>query len=208
MKAIEDFLPRVLPFVPACPDITALQAVVDSAVEFCEQSLIIRHEPAPFQTAEGVSQYDIDVPSQHDFSRVVYVTVDGSELAPIPTEWQPMATSNDSKPQYFFISNNEEELLLNLYPTPEKAYTVAVSIALKPTRDAQQLPDVLYDNWVDGVSYGALSRLMLIPSQQYSSAAQSQFYKQRFAMICNQARNEGKLGRVVGSLQVRPRPFV
>jgi hypothetical protein len=207
MKAIEDFLPRVLPFVPACPDITALQAVVDSAVEFCEQSLIIRHEPEPFQTVEGVSEYDIDIPSQHAFSRVIYVTVDGVELAPIPTEWQPTPTSSDSKPRLFFVSNNEEELLLNLYPVPNRDYTVRMSMALKPMRDSQQVPDVLYDNWADGVCYGALARLMLIPGQQYSSAAQSQFYKQRFAMICNQARNEGKLGRVVGSLQVRPRPF-
>ena len=207
MKAISEFLPRVLPFVPACPDVTAEQAIRDAAVEFCEQSLIARYEPLTFDTAEGVSEYYIDIPPQHAFSRMIYVTVDGTEVTSIPTERQPTRPSTGGHPHHYFISNNEEELLLNLFPAPNKPYTIRMSMALKPLRDAQQVPDILYDNWADGICYGALARLMLIPNQQYSSAAQSQFYKQRFAMICNQARNEGKLGRVVGSLRVRPRPF-
>jgi len=208
MKPISDFLPRILPHVIGCPRPLAEQAIVDSAIKFCDKSLIIRYTPDVVSTVVGTSVYDFDVPSQQEFSRVLYVEIDGDEIASIPRASQPLVGSDNAKPTHYFVTQNESELQLNLYPAPDEVYSISMSLALRPTRNASRLEDDLYTYWHDPITDGALSRIMSASNQTYSDPIMARNYAYKAYTACAQARIEGNIGRTVSSMSARPQPFV
>lgn len=209
MAAITDFFPRLLPYVPACPDPVAQQALVDSAIHFCEKSLAYRYTPDPVQTEAGISQYDFDLPASTDISRIIWLKIDGYEVADVAQEQlRTLRDRDDTKPTRYYVTQNESEALINLHPTPDDVYDLTMSLALRPTRNATRVEDDLYTYWQDAIIAGALYRLMQIPDQPFSDPVNAAFYGRRAAVLTNNARNEGNLGRVTGSLKVRPRPFI
>ena len=208
MKPVSDFFSRTIPMAPGCPDPLAEQALVDSAIYFCDHSNAIRYTADTFDTVVGQSLYDIDIPTSQDFCRVLYLTAEGYELMPVANTAQPLKDADDARPVGYYITQNESELQLNLFPTPDKVYPISLQVALKPSRNARYVENDLFDYWSDAVVFGALSRLKAIPDQPFTDYLAADYYARKAKFLCNQARNEGNIGRVIGSLQVKPRPFV
>jgi hypothetical protein len=74
MKALSAFYPRVLPYLPGCSEPFANQVILNSAIEFCENSLTLRQNLDTFNTVAGKIEYDLDPPSaNHDINRVMSV---------------------------------------------------------------------------------------------------------------------------------------
>lgn len=207
MKPIDSFFSRILPLVPNCPEPLAEQAVLDSAIEFCERSNALRYTVDQFPTVIGQSTYDIDVPTNHTFVRVVYLTVDGMDLTSHVTEKLPTKDVSNSMPYRYYTTQNESELQLNLYPAPDAVYQVNMNIVLKPSYSARYVEDDLFNYWNDAIVAGALYRLKVVPGQPFSDPAGALYYDRRSKILCHQARLEGNIGRVVGSMDARPRPL-
>jgi hypothetical protein len=208
MKPVADFFPRILPHVITCPDPVAEQALVDAAIEFCGKTNIIRFTPDAVSTAIGTSTYDFDIPTYQTYVRAVYVKVNGDLIAPSTTLSQPLVDTANSAPTHFFVTQNESELLLNLYPTPDAVYTLEMSIVLQPTRDAKFLDDDLFDYWQEALVHGALYRLIGTMGQPYSDPNLARMHGSQAYHLCHNARIEGNMGRVVGSSSVKQQPFV
>lgn len=208
MAAVSEIFPRLLPYAPACPEPMAEQCIVDAAIEFCEKTNAFRYTPDQVSTTAGLTTYDFDLPSFTDFARVIHLSIDSKEIQSVVTEAQPLEADYQTKPDHYFVTQNESELLLNLYPTPDDVYTIDMSIALRPTRNATQIDDDLYTYWQDAIICGALYRIMSVPGQAFSDPVNAGYYNRKFHVLMNNARNEGNLGRVVGSMRVRSNPFV
>ena len=208
MKPLSDFLPRILPHVIGCPNTLAEQSLIDAAISFCDKSLAIRYVPDIAYTTASVARYDFDLPASQDFSRVVYLKVNGRELKSAPAWNQPLVETSDSLPTHYFVTQNESELQLNLYPTPDDVYTIEMSVALRPTRNASRLEDDLYTYWHEALVFGALSRIMNSSDQPYSDPVMARNYAYKAYTACQNARIEGNIGRTISSLSARPTPFV
>ena len=208
MKALAEFLPRVLPYVTACPTSLVEQALVDSAIYFCEKSTILRFTPDPEFTVDNQATYDLDLPQGSDFSRVISLKIDDVEISPLPREKLPTVASSKAKPTRYFITQDAGELQLNLYSTPDDAYSITMSLVVRPKRDATSFADELYIYWMDGIVHGALSRIMSLTGQAFSDPMAAMYHEKQASMECHKARVESNMGRVVGSLDVKPRPFV
>ena len=209
MKLLSAFYSRILPYLPGCSEPMVDQVLVSAAIEFAEKSLVLRQNLDSFKTSAGVVQYDLDPPTKyHEISRVMGVTVDGEELQPGLFE----AIRNDmptgqAKPIGFYSDRTDNSFTLMLSPPPDGAYTVVVAVNIRPTRDATQLDDDLYDIWVDPIVSNAIARAMQIPDQPFTNFAQAQYLLDSAARKTNNSRIEGNYGMVRGSMRVRARPF-
>jgi len=56
-KPIEALLPMVVPFAHSCPEIIAVEAIRNSAIEFCERSLWLQEQVPAIAPIAGVSNY-------------------------------------------------------------------------------------------------------------------------------------------------------
>jgi hypothetical protein len=185
------------------------QVLLNSAIEFTEDSLTLRQNLDPFKTSVGVVQYDLDPPTKyHDITRVMGVTVDGTELNAGLFE----AIRNDmptgaAKPRGFYTDRTDNTFTLMLSPPPDERYDVLVAVALSPNRGATQLDDDLYNIWIDPIVSGAIARAMQIPDQPFTNFAQALYLLDSAAKKTNKSRIEGNYGMVRGSMRVRSRPF-
>ena len=209
MKPLSVFYPRILPYLPGCSEPLVDQVLVNSAIEFAENSLTLRQNLDSFKTVAGVSQYDLDPPTtNHDINRVMGVTLDGQEL----TAGMFEAIRNDlppanAKPRGFYTDRTDNVFTLKLSPPPDGKYTVVVAVTLRPARAATQLDDDLYNIWIDPIVSGAIARAMQIPDQPFTNFARAQQLLDSAARQTNSSRIESNYGLVRGSMRVRPRSF-
>lgn len=208
MKPLSAFYPRILPYLPGCPESLVDQVLVNAAIEFAEGSLTLRQNLDPFNTIIGVDQYDLDPPSDHDINRVMGVTVNGRELKPGMAE----AIRNDlptasATPRGFYTDRTDNTFTLRLTPPPDKVLPVIVAVTLRPTRNATTLDDDMYNIWIDPIVSGAIARAMQIPDQPFTNYARAQELFASAAKQTNSSRIEGNYGLIRGSMRVRNRPF-
>ena len=209
MKALSAFFPRILPYLPGCPEPLVAQVLIDAAIEFCDSSLVLRQNLDTFNTVVGRVQYDLDAPSaQHDINRVMGVTLDGKELvAGMSEALRGDMPTAPAKPRGFYTDRTDSVFTLMLSPPPDEVYSVLVNVALSPARTATQLDDDLYNTWINPIVSSAIARAMQIPGQPFSNPAQAQILLNSVARQTVTSRIEGNYGLVRGSMRVRYRPF-
>jgi hypothetical protein len=209
MQALSAFFPRILPYLPGCSEPLVSQLLVDSAIEFCTASPVLRQNLDTFNTVVGVSQYDLDPPSaQHKIERVMGVTLAGMELRPGMAEIVHNDLPTDkAKPRAFYTDRTDSTFTLNLTPPPDNAYSVVVAVVLRPARTATTLDDDLYNIWINPVVTGAMAKAMMIPDQPFSNPAQADYLMGLVTRQKNTSRIESNYGHIRGSMSVRSRPF-
>lgn len=185
----------------------ALQALVDSAIAFCEDSLVVRQRLDIQTTSQGRADFDIDAPPQQAVSRVVKVWIDGQEIYATPSDRVDDARFLTSRPRAFYTLQDSGTTMGMLYPIPDGAYTVAAEVALRPTRSATTLNDDLFNIWLEHVITGAMARLMSIQDQPFTNLVLGQNAFAKALYMSRRARVEGSYGRVRSTMSVKQRPF-
>lgn len=117
MKAISEFFSRLIPYVPGCSEPLAQQALLDSAIAFCEASQVIRHDLDVFNTVIGRASYELDLPSQQELARILLVKVGDQEIYAELAESRGYPPDADAIPTAFFTTRNDSELACQLYPS-------------------------------------------------------------------------------------------
>jgi hypothetical protein len=194
----------------------ALQALVDSAIEFCEKSQVVQLTTSAVDAVSGTFNYMITLPADTAVSQVLRVWYGNCELNLIaqhnvnsPLAYNPMAGTTARQvgtPQLAIIIDPAE---ITLYPTPDVGMTAAVTVrvATKPTRSATTLADLLLEDWVEGVVAGAAYRLAASPSEAYSSDSNAVKYASMYRYNLGCARIEASKGRVRGNIAIQQCPF-
>lgn len=215
MASYDDFLSRVLPDVPGCPEIAAVQAIKDSAIQFCEQSLILQADHDPVSVIAKINDYDLETPvTGTRITKIMKMWYQGRELTPSAPDQirSPLAynkniggfqtTYND--PQVFF---QKDSATFSLFPIPEKTVASAITmrVALAPLRSSTACDDVLFEHWAEPIAYGAVGRLMLQPAKSYTNPELSRSYIARFVIGVNDARQKASRGNTRANLSVRLR---
>lgn len=206
MKPVSELLTRLMPRVVGCPEPLALQALVDSGVEFCEKSLVVRHTLDTVTTRSGVQSYSLDAPSQQRAARVLSVTYDGRTINAVPPG-NPGELDFGGVPLAYSTRFDGPELLLELYPTPNAPGSLVVQIAAAPTLTASSFEDELVTRWYDAILAGAWARLMSTPNQPFTNFDLAAAYNTMYRAETAKALADGFSGRVQSSRTVKLRPF-
>lgn len=206
MKLLADFFPRIGTHVVGCPEPTMSQALLDSAIAFCEDSLVQREMLDSFSTEIGTASYEMDPPAQQKVARVLDVVVDGVKLKNIPQDVAVGIQKVSGQPTGYYTTRSGYTFEVVLYPVPDKVCTVSVLAALKPSRTATQLDDDLFERWVEPIVAGAIARITAIPNQPFSDMSKSQYAALTAAAMAKKARAEESFGRARGSMSIRLRP--
>lgn len=209
MTPLSDFRNQVAIHVIGCPDIVIYQAVLDSCIDFCQATNIVRETLD--QIAVKASDFQIDLTSSNG-TRIVQVQrawIDGTELSPIQEDATgvfgyvqdvPGQTPPTGFPKVF---SEESPGVIALYPRPDKDYTLTVRVSTKPSRSATAVNDVLYEDWVGVVASGALGTLMSM-NQPWEDRKRAEMEKKLFKASIGEAIIESRRGRNRAEDRVSP----
>lgn len=211
MTPLTNFLPRLLPRVAGCPEPVAMQALLDSAIQFCHRSLAVREQLGPVDTVAGLADYALDVPPRTVVAQVLAVSLNGAPLEPLAQEHSALLLMGGyvGGPRYSVARRVDELLVLTLAPAPQDSETAALvaTVALAPARNADRVPDDLYERWIDPVLDGAQAALARIPGETYFDPKIAAALSTLATAAADAARVDAMHGQQQTSLRVQPRRF-
>lgn len=209
MKPLDLFMPYVLPHVPECPSVTAYQALVQAAYDFCTETDIVQCTERLDVVADQPT-YSFEAAPQQNAHRLVraFYKANALPIAPLDAVLEANALLGEDaddpvtgRPQAAFL-RSPSSCDIGVYPVPTSAdtgYFVFVA-AFSPVRNATQLADVLFDNWLDPVAARAVTKLKMLPGQLFSGPSLDM--ERVYAAGVARARVEARKARVRSSLRV------
>lgn len=207
MKPLADFYSRLQPRLPGVSVPLMNQALLDSAVLFCQRSLALRADLEPIVTQVGVDEYHVDNFGQVQPYKVMGVRCDGEALHLTNGVYWVRPTTHRGRPHTASVDNLDGELVVTLDKLPDDAYQIVVSAAMAPSRTATALPDQFMTQWLDALILGALGALQKMRGQPFHDDMLAQRDDMRAHAETNRARTDALRGSITGSLRVAPRPF-
>lgn len=174
MQDIEDLLPHVLPYAPGCAEPTAVQHLRDAAVRFCERTRCWRFIDK-FQT-QGEHHEIMAVPANAVLFEIEWAKFDEHELEPItphPDTWHNQ--DGYTQPRYITQVNPNCVSL-----EPHAVGDLEISMFLKPSPVAEEIPSFMVTDFGRNLADGALSTLLLIPNQPFTNPQMAAVFEGKF----------------------------
>ena len=170
MIELDDFLPNIRLYAPGVADPTAYFAIRQAAIEFCERTRTWRFDDefnVTADEAEGLLAPANSVVLDIDgvwFNGQKLTSKTPNQLDKLLPPWRSGADKSESKPLY--VTQTE---LNTIQIVPFQAGKVKLSLFLKPSQDADELPDFLADQHRETIAWGALGRILMIPNQSFTN---------------------------------------
>lgn len=200
------FLPEVLPKVPACADIVAVNAVRNAAIDFCTRTLVWSEKQDTVTVTPLDFPYDLDAPNGARACGVMSAKFNGIRIDPTTqdeldtqgTSWE----SDTGAPRFFF---QPTPYTFQTYPIPDGDGTLDLRVAFCPKRDSSLIEEFIYQLYIEGVAAGALARLMREPNQPYSNPGLADYYDSQFEKEVTKAKIEANKSLTRGAPTVQMR---
>lgn len=159
------FFPELLTFAPNCPQPVAEAKVRQAAIEFFQRTRVWVEWLDPVLSVEGLTEYDIDIPSGSDVARVERATVDGKPIEILsyraaPYDWTRLELAGQG-----LVSRDLNTFVLG--NSVAAGLSIQVQVALTPSRSATGIPDDLYAKYVDDIVHGARFRILMVPDTPF-----------------------------------------
>lgn len=205
----DTYLPEVLPHVPTCPEISAVNAVRNAVIQFCTDTWYWQHDCYPLPAIATVPEFAPNFPSQTKFLGVVDAFFGGKPLAPKDEAWlrrkygQRDFRAVDGTPAYWYQTHPDSLLLV---PCPDEVaaqFTLDMRIAIAPTRASTGAADSIYERYAETIAKGALARLKAVPGQLYSDPNGAQAMALMFKKEIFEARSLVERNMTRGPMRVR-----
>ena len=196
-----------MPHLPGCSVPLVNQFIVDAAIQFCEATGAIRQTMDPITLAPGMGFYDFDAPSQQQVVRITRAFIDGNEIRLVPLNEAPAPRDSTGEPVFLHTIRTDFNPEFVLTPAPDKAYSLVLEVASRPTRTATALNDDLLDLWLEAIAAGAISAGQRIPAQPFTDPVGAGQRHAEFRSHISRARINASMGQAQGTQRVRARPF-
>ena len=217
MATLSKFLPYVIPHVAGCSDPMAEQVIRSACIEFCNGTLLVQELTTTTLTA-GAQDYEVDVPSSSVLVKVLGVLVEDAWIKPSTIENVRSglalrgATENTTLAEgtpHTYFQKTPTATEISVYPVPKVTVTngLAVRAAFAPSRASTTVADVLFEDWVEEIAAGAVSRLLMMPGQPFSAPALAGAYRAQFDVGVRSAAILARSGLIAASSRVQPAAF-
>ncbi len=168
MKPLDDFLQHINLYAPGCAAPTAYFGIRQAAIEFCERTRLWRFED-DFPTT-GDEAERLFSPAGSVIHLIETAWFDDVRLEPKTTEWLDAHCRGWRNAaltgQAAYITQTEPN---TLRVVPGQAGTVKVAMFLKPSQDADDVPEFMVDEYRAVIGNGALAYILAIPGQSFTN---------------------------------------
>lgn len=180
MTDLEEFLTKVLPFAPGCPEPTAFEHIRNAAMEFCEETKLWRFEDT-FEVGDDPNV--VCVPQGAVIHEIERCDFNGKRLEPVGIGWldehHPDWRSDefrlDGVPRYFTQVCPDTVRVV-----PHQHGRLKVWLRLKPSEEADQLPDFIAAQHRNLIGWGALAGILMLPNQTFSDPNRATYFQGKF----------------------------
>lgn len=205
MKSLKDFYPAIMPFVPGCPAPTADNWIRQAAIEFCERTKLWRWNDD--FALSGSDYEDILAPAGSTPFGIERAELDGNKLTPVTAAWldanvRGWRTNTEVEGGGRYITQIDPN---TVKVVPNSTGTLYLSLFLKPSHDATDLPDFMADQYRQVIANGALGHIFAIPNQSFTNVEMAVVRTQLFQARLDSLANAGVTGQQRAKVRTKAR---
>lgn len=202
------WLPEVLPSVPECPEVLAINAIRNSCVEFCNATNWWQGDYGTTAITAAQLPFSFTVANSGSVAQILVATLDGAPLVPANVDeldskvigWRDAT----GQPRVYF---QPLPGTIDFYPRPAgtDSYDIFMRVSYTPLRAATTVDSTVYESYMEEIAAGALSRLMMIPGKPWTNEQAGAAYDSTFKSAKVQATIEASrsYGRASKQIQFR-----
>lgn len=211
MARYDDMLTDLRGAVYGAPDPILLRALKRATQELCKRSQCWRETLEDTYAQDGVGTYEFMAPFESVVDKVIHVKLGGKLLrySSRPDELLQRPSDASGRPCMWSQAAATQELML--WPTPgadDHNAVISVYAVLSPTQRSTELPDMLVDEYGQGiVAQAKYELLMNSPGMPWHNPAQAQQQERLAADWFARAKRAQHSGHSQ-LLTVQPRRFV
>lgn len=210
MTPISTFRKHIAVAAKGCPNALLDRGVVFAARDFCGITHAWRADAESLRARDGVATYDLDTPSCAEIVTANYVTYDGREIFPL-TESDLSASSttwrtDEGGPIGYYLDIDEKTIRVYRIPD-ETGLRIGYRLILKPSADADELPDFLLSQHLEAMIDGALSHVLQDADGPWYKPEKANEHAAKFEARKANARDRVMRNYTTMSLRVKPRRF-
>lgn len=158
MTAFSAFYPFIRPDMPGCPDIAIDLELARVSNHFCSNGWVYRATVTE-NVVSGDESISPTLPS-------------GSELLGV------VSAIKDSERQFYDFTIDGDDIVLDETATYD--FDLELILALKQPMTATDVPDILFRDHLDAVTFGVKSRLFASPNKSWTDNALAAYYDQLY----------------------------
>jgi hypothetical protein len=213
---LDEFLPEMLQYCNGAPNIMLRIHLINSTIDLCNKSLLLKKTPSAFQLEEDVHTYTLKYPQ----NRYRAIAVDSAKLSnssPLTrtTEremdgaFQNWRETTGSKPTHYWLTDDLNKI--RLWPTPtadidDEDFTVQSIVTFK--RGQEEVDEFIYEKWHEIIQAGALSKVLLIPEATWYNERVSATFARVFSRGVREARKTTLTGTGKYPGRVMPQSYI
>ena len=213
MVDVNDYLANVAQVARKCPTVTLRHAYMRAFREWCQQTQWLRTN-IPGVTTENIAQYSLGDDPQLDIIGIfaMSASLPTGAAAAGPSIWYlPPGDSSNWNPnvqpeqptRYCYIP----EAQFALYPTPDQAYNLTITVILTPNEAAVNVPLAPLIKYSNDIEAGALEYLLALPGQPWTDKPMSMMKGKEFRAGISNGKAEAQRSYNTGAQRARPRGF-
>lgn len=203
--AYSALLPDVLPMCEGVPQVMALHAIRNAAIELCEESLIHRAvidmagadlTSGSLTVIPGAGMRVVRIMGAMFNGRALIPTnTDELDRALYPSDWRTMQGETT---HYVCYAPD----VIGVFRLPETTADMRIDAVVAPSMDSVEYDEAIISRFRQGIADGAIARLMLIPGKPWSNPQQSRLHAQLFSAAKADARVAANLSNTRDTLRV------
>ena len=198
---LENALPRVLPYVNGCPNQTAIFHLRQAAITFMRKTLCWQAELAPVLSVIGREVYPIPL---LDDSRLVKILryrlgthYDSGLLT--PGQGRDFRHLNVQADAIW----SDDRVNFHVSPLPTTIEPMRLIVALRPSDDAMEIPESVFEHYIEAIAQGAISTISAIPRQPFTDMQQAAMRDEAFRRETSSAATQVSKGFAAANGRVR-----
>lgn len=224
---IEQWENEIYPHITGVPYPAILDAVRDSAREFCVQTQLWTYTLERIDVVADANEIAVTIPAlqygelikidsvkykpdgedDDQFRNLVAISENQMDLNDsVSPAWKFQTSPTPSK--YWMEPDDDSKLYLNKIPTEDSTSGLLLRVFLKPALTTDVLPDFIYYKHKDAITDGALSELLNKKAMPWYDLQDSGVRGMLFANAWSDAKNLKTTGLTNRKLSVRMRDFV
>lgn len=165
---------------------------------------------AAIQIEDGEASYEVTPPEAGLLTRVSAVYYKTMPCGPAHPGWGVQYTGGGSAPYAYWLDAKTANTI-TLAPVPAGDFTAEDTLTFLGiytlAADAAEVPDFLFDQYLEGIVDGALARIFAIPGKVWSDPAEADRRQKSFMRTCADGRVRAASGNTVSILPVAHRYF-
>ena len=195
---ITEWIPRIAPAVPLCPNQVIKEAIVNTCRDFCQKTQLWDNNAlTAIDVEDGTSDYAL-TSALGDITGTDAVELDGTPISPTTVEeldrfnplWRQTVTERSS----WYIFSMADSIKLVYEPDDDITGGLETWVSLKPLKTATTVQDFLYRDYEEAIEFGAKGEILLIPGMPWSNLELGAYFTNKY----EGARDTAKLKKFTG----------